>query len=248
MVSEMKRGYVICGYARSGSTLLRGALLATGKLGDPQEYFNPRAIAVGNGEIYPKDACSQITEIAKRGSTGNGVYGLKVFCDQFDALHGYDWAGQLPNLHFVHLERRDTLGQAISWVRAIQSGQWDSDQPFRGQLKYDEHAIAAALNKFSYDRARWASFFARNGIRPLNLVYEEMIDAIPRTVQAIGELVGVADLPVELLQAKKLEVLRDSLSDEWRSRFVASKRDCSVLDKPRSEGPNKWLRGLFIRS
>jgi trehalose 2-sulfotransferase len=241
----MKRGYVICGYARTGSSLLAQALKATGCLGDPQEYFNPRAVKVATSEGYPDDASSQIAEIVKRGTSENGVYGLKIFCDQFDALRGFDWVSQLPKLHYVHLERRDTLGQAISWVRARQTVQWDSDQPLRGQMAYDERAIMEALARFSLHRARWTMFFARNGIEPLNLVYEDMVDSLPQAVQAIAAMVGIGGLPASSSGEKPLQIQRDDVSEEWRARFIGSRRDLSVLDDLKPVGGNGWLRGLL---
>jgi trehalose 2-sulfotransferase len=231
---EMKRGYVICGYARTGSTMLARALQSTGKLGHPQEYFNPQAIETDSGQTYPKAVIAQIAEIARRGTSDNGIYGLKIFCDQFDALGGFDWASRLPNLQFIHLERRDTLLQAISWVRATQSVQWTSGQPQRGQLMYDEPAILGALTRFSYDRARWTMFFARNGIVPLNLVYEDMIDDLSRAVQAIAHMFGldeVCDLQIGN-GAEQLAIQRDEMSQEWRNQFLASRRNRSILDKP----------------
>jgi trehalose 2-sulfotransferase len=229
--TNLERGYVICGYARSGSTLLAEALKATGQLGYPQEYFFPNAIVTGKGDTYPRDRAAQVAEIAKRGTTGNGVYGLKLFCDQFDALCGFDWASQLPNLHFVHLERRDTLGQAISWVRAKQSDQWTSEQPFIGNLEYDEHAIAKAINKFAVDRARWSSFFARNGVSPLHLVYEEMVHNLPQAVRGIGNMLGIDVTPTPSSDFL-LRMQRDELTAEWRARFTASRRDLRLLDNP----------------
>jgi LPS sulfotransferase NodH len=236
---------VLCGYARTGGSLLAEALKATGRLGDPQEYFNPDAIVVAPGESYPRDAPAQLAEIARRGVTPNGIYGLKLFCDQFDDLGGFDWASRLPDLHFVHLERRDILGQAISWVRAMQSVQWNSTQPQRGELRYDAAAIEAALGRFALHRARWAMFFARNAISPLNLVYEDMIAAMPQTVQAIGALVGIDDVPGAMPVPGQLEVQRDAISEEWRARFVAARRDLAMLDRPHLARRPRWLQRLW---
>ncbi|MEQ1725170.1 MAG: Stf0 family sulfotransferase [Sphingopyxis sp.] len=229
--SAVERGYVLCGAARTGSTLLSRALRDTGVLGYPQEYFNPRAIALAHGERYPKSRTGQIAEIFRRGQSDNGVYALKLFADQFDALRGFDWAVGLPNLHFVTLERRDLLGQAMSWVRASQSQQWDSDQQILRVPRYDEAAIGRALEKFARARARWQIYFARNAIAPLILVYEDMVDTLPETIRAIAALVGVSGLPDDLPHCSQMQVQRDAVSEEWRSRFVASKHDLAIFDR-----------------
>ncbi|MEQ1687754.1 MAG: Stf0 family sulfotransferase [Sphingopyxis sp.] len=232
-ISTVERGYVLCGTARTGSTLLSRALRDTGVLGYPQEYFNPRAIALAPGERYPKTRTAQVAEIFRRGQSDNGVYALKLFADQFDALAGFDWAGRLPNLHFVTLERRDLLGQAMSWVRASQSQQWDSDQQALRTPRYDEAAIERALEKFASERARWQLYFARNGRAPLALTYEDMAAALPETIRAIAALVGVSDLPDDLPHCSQMQVQRDDLSEEWRSRFMTTKRDLARFDRLR---------------
>jgi trehalose 2-sulfotransferase len=252
-VPKLDRGYVICGYARTGSTLLASALQSTGKLGHPQEYFNRRAISVAKGEVYPTHASAQFDEIARRGTTENGVYGLKVFCDQFDALKGFDWVSKLPNIKFIHLERRDALGQAISWVRALHSGQWDTSQSQHAEANYNESAITEALTRFSYDRARWQMFFARNGIEPLWLVYEDMMHALPETVAAVAKLVGVKGVQFTPQAITQLRQQRDSVNDDWRNRYLAAQRDVTRLDCPTRQAvtlPRKswkhWL--LHVRS
>jgi trehalose 2-sulfotransferase len=246
---KLDRGYVICGYARTGSTLLASALQSTGKLGHPQEYFNPQAIALAEGEIYPTLAAAQCDEIARRGTTENGVYGLKVFCDQFDALQGFDWVSKLPNVKFIHLERRDALGQAISWVRALRSGQWTTNQPQHTEPNYNESAITEALTRFSYDRARWQMFFARNGIEPLWLVYEDMMHRLPETVAAVAKLVGVAGVEFTPQAITQLRPQRDALNDDWRDRYLAAQRDVTRLDCPTQQAvtlPRKsWKHRLL---
>jgi trehalose 2-sulfotransferase len=248
---KLERGYVICGYARTGSTLLAHALRSTDKLGNPQEYFNPLAISVAQGEKYPSDAASQFDEIARRGTTENGVYGLKVFCDQFDALQGFDWVGKLPSVAFIHLERRDTLGQAISWVRALHSGQWTAGQTQHTEPKYNEQAITDTLMRFAYDRARWQMFFARNGIEPLWLVYEDMVHVLPHTVTTIADLVGVQNVTYQPRERDVMRLQRDAINDDWRARYLASQRNMTRLDSPTKQGLKLprigWKRWLLPR-
>jgi trehalose 2-sulfotransferase len=231
---QPRRGYVLCGYARTGSSLLCDALQATGRLGHAQEYFNPPAINVGHGPSYPRDPRAQLAEIARRGTTDNGIYGVKIFCDQFDALRGFDWLGALPAPAFIHLERRDALGQALSAVRAAQTGRWNGTQPGFAEPHYDERAILAELARFAADRARWQMFFARNGIQPMWLVYEDIVDALPQTVCSIAALVGITDLPDPLPHLERLPVQRDALNDDWRARFIASQGSLARLDRVRS--------------
>lgn len=225
----MKRGYIVCGYARTGSTVLCRALRATGKLGYAQEYFNPAAIETPDGTTYPADPTSQLAEIERRGTTPNGIYGVKMFADQFDALKGFDWISSLPQPTFIHLERRDALGQALSHVRANQTGQWSAEQKAQHQPLYDAAAIKAELARAAGYRARWQMFFARNGLSPLWLVYEDVIADLGGAVRTIAKAVGV-ELPPDLPPLVTLSPQADAINDAWRERFIAEEGNLARLD------------------
>jgi len=225
------RGYAICTEPRSGSVFLCRLLRSTGVLGQPGEYFNAGAIGGVLGPAdYPLDPEAQLAEIPRLGSTANGVYGLKIFGHQFDAVKSTRWAERLPSLGFVHLERRDLLGQALSHARAVQTQQWTSSSAAQAEAAYDRDLINNALVQAAREQARWRYYFARNGLAVLHLVYEDITRAPQETVEAVGRLVGLAETPkVDLDQLGELAIQRDALSDEWRARFLAETRDLGVF-------------------
>src|SRR5258708_7421733 len=98
------RGYAICTAARSGSNFLDELLTSTGQLGRPMEYFNAVARRATGMPDYPDDPEAQLAAILNLGATPNGVYGVKLFAEQFDAVAATRWPLRLPNLRFVHLE------------------------------------------------------------------------------------------------------------------------------------------------
>jgi len=214
------RGYAICTTPRSGSNFLCTLLEGTGRLGHPVEYFNARARRRRGLADYPEDPELQLNKVLDLGVTPNGVYGLKIFAFQFDEVKATRWSEVLPNLSFVHLERDDLLGQAISMVRAAQTDQWRSDEPISGEAHYDPAAIGKALRAAAMDQARWRFWFARTGIEPVRLRYEEIIDDPQPAVDAIAALVDVAaPLSVRAGDAP-VSVQRDALSEQWRARFI----------------------------
>jgi LPS sulfotransferase NodH len=159
----------------------------------------------------------------------NGVYALKIFAEQFDLVEPSRWAERLPNLRFVHLDRRDLLAQAISLVRARQTLVFESGHVAQREPVYSRRRIAAALEHMALGQARWSWWFARNGIAPLRLTYEDVASNPRRAVELIGELVGIAaPPPVEPAMA----IQRDRLTEEWRERFHAESRDLGYLDRP----------------
>lgn len=190
------RGYAICTEPRSGSVFLCRLLASTGMLGRPAEYFNASAIRFSRDiPDYPVDPEAQLAAIPRLAVSENGVYGLKLFSNHFDAVKATRWTQLLPSLSFVHLERQDLLGQVISHVRAIQTQQWTSTWAAGGQPVYDRDLINGELVRLVRAQTRWRCYFARNGVPVLNLVYEHVMQSPQESVEAVGRLIGLAETP-----------------------------------------------------
>lgn len=219
-----RKGYVICGEARSGSTFLARLLKSTGKLGNPWELFARPDVV----EQMVRDPAVLADKLDKA-SSDNGVYGFKVFSPHFDLAERTRWAERLPGLHFIHLRRNDLLAQAISLVRAQQTGQYKSTVRAGGEPRYDGRVIADRLTRLAHGQARWECYFARNGIRPLRLVYEEVSEDPQRAIDAIAGLLALSDVSADLSEVE-LDRQTDFVSADWASRFVAEMGDPSYLD------------------
>ena len=146
MPTRPVQSYVICTTPRSGSTLLCELLAATGVAGRPGSHFHVPSLE-GWLEDYGlnerrfssrREALRTVLIAARTRGTGDtGVFGLRMqrgslgyFLQQLDALHP-DLTSDVERIGaafgltvFVHLSRPDRLGQAISRVRAEQTGLW----------------------------------------------------------------------------------------------------------------------------
>ncbi len=230
MTQEMsRRGYVVCTAPRSGSGHPDNLLRLTGVLGNPLEYFNTKAQQRYTDPQYPADPEAQIDWILGHGSTPNGVYGLKIFADHFDRAARTRWAERLPNLSFIYLERRDVLGQALSMARALQTDQWNSGSPVLGEAVYDRRLIAESMVGILRQYTRWRYYFARNGLAPLHLVYEDFVHRPVETVAAVARLVGVASPVAGDFDQAPTKVQRDDLTELWRRRFIEESTDLTTF-------------------
>lgn len=238
------RGYIICGEPRCGSTFLCQLLRATGLLGQPREVFaGPEA-----RRTLGRDPNGGLATLIEGASTPNGVYGFKVFTYQFDTMANCRWMGRLPRPHFVHLQRRDLLAQAISLMRAHQTHAFSSWRPIQGEPHYDRRAIAKLLPRLAQNDSRWRAYFARNGIEPLTPTYEELVANPQGAVTAIAATLSIDEVPPVDPSLVENEIQRDELSEEWRRRFVAEARDLDWLDGwPFPSAHARWrqLRGRF---
>jgi trehalose 2-sulfotransferase len=218
------RGYVICTAPRSGSNWFGQILSSTRVLGNPLEYFNAPGRRRISDPDFPGRPRDQVQRVLTSGRTANGVYGVKLFAVQFRKVsRSIRLTQELPSLHFVRLVRRDVLGQAISWARALQTEQYRGTQEARGAAIYNRRAIARQLADILDEYRAWAGYFARTGPPAAELVYEDLIADSQGGVDRIAALFGVT--AALSLESVDLHVQRDALSEDWRRRFIQEMGD-----------------------
>jgi len=161
----------------------------------------------------------------------------------FDYNGRTGWVDRLPNLKLLYLERLDYLGQAISWVKALQTGVYRSgDQVIEKYPHYDAVAIRKQLETIARSHARWRIYFARNDLSPTWLTYEDVVAAPDKLVDVVAGLIGERG-PNNIDRTNiNLEIQRDASTEEWRARFLADSRDLTYLDTFDSDTFWAWLR------
>ena len=211
--------YLICTTPRSGSNLLCEALAETGVAGKPGEFFWRDFQPAWSKEWAVSDPSDYLHKAIDHGSTANGVFGAKLMIyggyieDVVDVIQrlpehkGADvsvaelFARAFPNLHYVWLTRRNKLRQAVSHVRATQTGVWVKDkQPGDSLTKgpeFDFDALDRAVQETVMQEAAWQELMSGAGISPLVVVYEDFVISIRETVKSILQFLGVST-PSEL--------------------------------------------------
>ena len=242
--------YVICTSPRSGSTLLCYLLEATGIAGVPDSYFHEPSVAawIEDLGLSPDPATGEVEtlqEVFRKaialGSGDTGMLGLRLqrhsfgcFTEKLALLHPDPttdvgrFEAAFGRTLFVHLTREDKLEQAVSFVKARQSGLWhrapDGSELERlsapQELCYDREAIAAEMAGMIAMDAAWADWFDGEGITPLRLTYSGLsadpIGTLRTVLTALGRDPASADA-VEIGVAK----LSDATNEDWVARFRA---------------------------
>ena len=230
--------YFLCSTPRSGSTLLCELLTSTGVAGTPHSYFRSQDMATraskwGLLDRGTFDYAAYLDAVRNRTVTANGVVGLRVMWGTLDdilgELRGNDddrsdvavLEAAFGRLRFVHLNRHDVIGQAISLYRAEQTGYWHSTQPEKPQraVAYDFDEISKRVDTLRKDDAAWRDWFRSEDVTPLSVSYEDL-DAEPtRTAAQVLQYLG---LPIagHAMSAPN-QKLADATTRLWRERFVS---------------------------
>jgi LPS sulfotransferase NodH len=231
-----RRGYALCTAPRSGSNWVCELLASTGALGYPLEYFNTLGRRTFTDPAYPSDPAAQARYILAHSTSPNGVYGVKLFPWQHDAVAAHvRWNDVLPNLRLVHLARRDLLGQALSALRAQQTKQWRWNVTAHGAARYDGAGIDVCLQMIVREYARWELYFARNGVQPLRLVYEDVIASPQSAADGVADLLQLGYRPIIDPGRVTLRPQRDAVTEQWRARFHAEFGDLDRIDALRPD-------------
>lgn len=213
---RVRQSYVIWFSQRVGSTLLAQTLEDLGIAGRPREWLERFEAATGD----------ELREALWRdGTTSNGVLALKYGPWQrhaeIMALLG-DWHTVFPRCQHVFMTRRDKVRLAVSWWRAIRSGEWHrpvGSEPAAVTPEYDRGAIAHLVREAGERESLIAGQLAAWGVTPYTIVYEDMIAAYEPTVRALLELLDVPGRDGVTIPAPAFARLADGVSEAWYERY-----------------------------
>jgi trehalose 2-sulfotransferase len=230
--------------------LLCDLLSGTGIAGQPQSYYRredildyARAWGVSSRNVIGDRAFERayLEAVRRAGAAETGIFGLRLMWssvaelsarlslihpDAFDDAARFELAFGKPL--YIHLSRQDKVAQAISLLRARQSGLWhraaDGTERERlappAPLVYDADRLAGLVEELETDDAAWNGWFSRFGIEPLRLTYEGLAAkpqaALAQVLSALA-LDEATAASVDVRTAK----LADETSLEWTRRFRA---------------------------
>lgn len=158
--------------------------------------------------------------LAKHRTGPTGVLSMKVMWTQYDSvmlsrdLSADHWG--VP-AEWLRTSRVDRVRQAVSVVRAKQTGQWTAEGRPVANPAYDAADIAASLAAENRYEGKWDAYFADIGVEPFAVSYEQLDADYDGTMASVLSHLGV-DTPVPPRQLKRQG---DAINDEWVARFLA---------------------------
>lgn len=215
------KGYIVLTEVRSGSNWLTSLANSTGTMGNSGEWLGYERLPK---PYYRYKANELYDYIMRKSRTENDRFAIKMFPRHIQSLQrdfGFDFVLKCLKEHdvkIVVLVRRDRLGQAISSVRARQTGQWRSTINTGKSAVYDYHSICERYFHLGASTTFWQDYLKINQI-PHETVYYE--DLLPDPAPFLNSLVKFLDVPQPDNWETKLAIQRDKTTDDWRARFDA---------------------------
>lgn len=122
---------------------------------------------------------------------------------------------------FVHLRRRDTVAQAVSWARSEQSGFWHPGDPAPTATPvFDAALVDGLVRTIDAHEARWTAWFAAAGVTPHEVTYEDLVADLAGVTTGILDLLGVVP-PAGWRARPRDRRQADATSRQWTERYLA---------------------------
>lgn len=244
----MLDGYIICATPRTGSTLLCGLLAATRQAGDPDSFYGARFIDWWAAEwgLPGRETLSEpefqrlyLDAAIRTGKAGTSLFAMRLMqenlgglCSLLDKL----FPGQVSDrarletafgkLAYVHLSRADKLAQAVSLIRARQTGLWhiapDGTEVERlappAEPVYDFELIRTELEMLEADDEAWNVWFEQQAIEPVRVAYETLSADPGETLGRLCRKLGVT-APDRAEIRPGVARLADETNNQWMHRY-----------------------------
>ena len=242
--------YIICGTPRTGSTLLCDLLAKTNRAGRPDSFYGgafrgdwakewklpepgtmdraayerlylDTAIRKGTGDTPIFGLRLMREDVANLSDLLNLVYpGFSADSARFERAFG--------RCLYIHLNRADKLAQAVSYIKARQSGLWhiapDGTEIERlGEpqpLRYDYGQIRAETKRLEAFEQDWQAWFEAENIRPIRISYEALALEPASTLIDLCAALGI-EPPGRTEIMPGVAPLADAINADWIARYRA---------------------------
>jgi LPS sulfotransferase NodH len=167
------------------------------------------------------------------GATGNGVFGTKIQWMHVASLLREARVEGSPSqvldrlfagACFINTIRRDRTAQALSWYRAIATGQWHltaRDIPARAPSAPSAEQIRWLEEHIEWQQSEWERHIAERGARCLPVYYEDLrADYAGQVARALGFL-GLDTSAAGRLPEPHLLPQADDVTEQWRRALTA---------------------------
>jgi LPS sulfotransferase NodH len=225
------RSVLLATTPRAGSTVFAEQMWKTGAMGAPMEYPSIRNRRELFQRLRSESWSDYWDKVRHRRTSPNGVFSYKMFpCNLLEiARKEPALYKKISSTHIIFLTRQDQLSQAISLVKASQTGAWFCDTDHKHSLIYDAELISTCLASIRKQLGFWEDFFLATGARVHRVTYEQLLENRGSVLSKIAAHIEVELTPDRTISIPMIRMQRDALSEEWRLRFLEERNELSDL-------------------
>jgi LPS sulfotransferase NodH len=174
------------------------------------------------------DYAEHLARVRASGTTPNGVFGAKIMwahlVDLGRQLGSDDLAAlvdeQFGRPRFVWVRRRDTVRQAVSLWRAMQTQSWRAEnEPAAGEPRYSYAALRHLVELLTAHDHAWERFLGDRR-HVLTLTYEEIASDIGHAVARTFAHIGIAPPRAAVGELPAMRRQADERSAEWAEAYA----------------------------
>lgn len=194
--------------SRSGSTCLARRLECAFAIGRLRESLNPYRVR-GTSAAQIVEGRQDPWFSFKAGP--DGLIAAEL-CGLFDIY--------LRQTSFVLLRRRDVVAQAVSCVKANQTGRWHSIQEQMGAASYDELKVAEYISLIINAVGRLQRYIENSGRPWRTLTYEDFADGDFATAMDVCDDLAVPRRHAgSRIRPRPVDRIGDATNAQWIARF-----------------------------
>ena len=230
--------------------MLCDLLTDTGVAGQPNSFFRRESfsewaddfsVSTENWVNRHEFDRAYLSAVLDYGTNGTPVFGMRLMWESLSGLSKrlHVFYPNLPSdsarfraafggLRYLYLVREDKVAQAVSQLKAEQTGLWHvfADGAERERMKpgqvpvYDFRQLSKYVAESKQDDAAWQRWFAHQNIEPMRLTYEALASEPQAVLGTVLSSLGL-DPAIAGTIAPKTAKLADRESREWIARFRA---------------------------
>ena len=172
-------------------------------------------------DVAPSKVRPYLDTVEDANRSTNGVFAINLHWDQFEIAStrwGIVFPPVGPDAVWVHLWREDRFAQAVSWLRALQTDRWNTDDPgSSGEPVYDSVRLGRLARLAIASKTGWDAHFEMFPTPPVLLTYEQLSSD---PAGAVDEILGLLGEESAVEPEASIGVQRDDLSSEWIERML----------------------------
>lgn len=243
---------IIASTGRCGSHMLGHALHKTNSFGFPLEYVNPANLAEWKNRLHIDDFHEVLTEVQRRRTSLNGVFGIKIHYSHIKQFGGFSHLQEVfPNAYYLLLSREDILRQAVSLSIAKQNGVWIHGQkPVNNNLVYNFREIDKCLRQSILENSSWRYVLSAKGCNYIEMKFDQVLNNPSQSIEEIASFIGIELDSNKIPREQVVKKQSNDINSDWTSRFISDFDEAELLSDKKYGSFNEVKNKInkFLRS